>query len=178
MNIIKTRNELLTHITKNIICAELGVFEGTFSNEILQIIKPSKLYLVDIFTGNAISGDVNGQNRKTILLDDSYKNLQERYKNDASVILYKGLTKNFFESIENESLDFVYIDADHSYEGVKFDLEYSRIKVKRNGFISGHDYANAFPGVIKAVDEFCTKYNLEKIITTDERLNSFLIINK
>lgn len=55
------------------------------------------------------------------------------------------------------SLDFVFLDADHSYEAVKADIEAWRWCVKPGGWLCGHDYANPwFPkfGVKKAVDEF------------------------
>jgi hypothetical protein len=54
-----------------------------------------------------------------------------------------------------EFLDFIYIDADHSYEGVKADLRHWAPKVRSGGIISGHDYGHPnFPGVKNAVDEF------------------------
>ena len=60
------------------------------------------------------------------------------------------------KAITDGSLDFVFIDADHSYEGCKADIEAWLPKVKPRGFIGGHDYDNAeFPmfGVKRAVDE-------------------------
>jgi len=52
-------------------------------------------------------------------------------------------------------LDFVYIDADHSYDGVKRDLGAWFGMVREGGLFSGHDYEHPqFPGVQKAVDEF------------------------
>ena len=61
-------------------------------------------------------------------------------------------------SFPDESLDWVYIDADHAYEGVKRDLEaYFRV-VKPGGFIAGDDYGHVDrwfgDGVRQAVDEF------------------------
>lgn len=40
----------------------------------------------------------------------------------------------------DESLDFVFIDADHSYEEVKRDIISWFPKIKPNGFLAGHDY--------------------------------------
>lgn len=50
-------------------------------------------------------------------------------------------------------VDFVFIDADHEYESVKFDIDKFWIVVKDGGVLCGHDY-NIFEGVNKAVDEF------------------------
>jgi predicted O-methyltransferase YrrM len=41
---------------------------------------------------------------------------------------------------EDESLDFVFIDAGHDYESVKKDLVSWLPKIKKNGVIAGHDY--------------------------------------
>jgi predicted O-methyltransferase YrrM len=60
------------------------------------------------------------------------------------------------KQVEDGSLDFVFIDADHSYEGVKADIEAWDPKVREGGYVIGHDYD--FPKwwgkqVKQAVDE-------------------------
>lgn len=61
------------------------------------------------------------------------------------------------EHFEDESIDMVYIDALHTYEDVKNDIEKWFLKVKIGGIVAGHDYQKIFPGVIKAVEEFFGK---------------------
>lgn len=52
------------------------------------------------------------------------------------------------------ALDFVFIDADHTYGGVSADIRAWLPKIKRGGAICGHDAAHPnFPGVSKALDE-------------------------
>ena len=53
----------------------------------------------------------------------------------------------------NKSLDFVFIDADHSYESVAKDIDAWRSKVKQGGFLAGHDFCATFSGVVNAVTE-------------------------
>ena len=56
----------------------------------------------------------------------------------------------------DESLDFVFIDAYHSYECVSRDIDAWRPKVKRGGLLAGHDYIHwQSPefGVVRAVNE-------------------------
>lgn len=55
------------------------------------------------------------------------------------------------EQIEDNSLDFVFIDADHTYEGVKRDVEAWLPKVKGGGMVLGHD--NHWPTVRAYIDE-------------------------
>jgi cephalosporin hydroxylase len=48
---------------------------------------------------------------------------------------------------------FVFIDADHSYEGVKGDIGAFRPLMQPGSVLAGHDYDPQFPGVAQAVDE-------------------------
>lgn len=62
----------------------------------------------------------------------------------------------------SEPIDFLYVDADHSYEGVRADLEAWVPHVKPGGLILGDDYGNHFyPGVEEAWDEFEMRHGLE-----------------
>ena len=54
----------------------------------------------------------------------------------------------------DRSIDFVFIDADHSYESVRADIAAWFPKVKRGGVIAGDDYGGAWYGVKRAVDEY------------------------
>ena len=57
---------------------------------------------------------------------------------------------------QNDVPDFIYIDANHTYEGCKSDIQTALLW---NGLklIGGHDYAGWCPGVIQAVDEIFGK---------------------
>ena len=68
------------------------------------------------------------------------------------------------DSFAHESLDFVFIDADHSYEAVRRDIEAWAPKVRAGGVLAGHDYSVDFPGVIRAVTEYLSKYDAERKI--------------
>lgn len=61
---------------------------------------------------------------------------------------------------EDSSIDFIYIDADHTYEGVMRDIQAWFPKMKKGSVMAGDDYyayagPNApFKGLIRAVDDF------------------------
>lgn len=62
--------------------------------------------------------------------------------------------------IADRSLDFVFIDADHTYEAVQADIQAWRTKLRAPGVLSGHDYGarrdrKGIWGVSRAVQEFC-----------------------
>lgn len=68
--------------------------------------------------------------------------------------LHSGLSWDGARLYGNASLDYVYIDADHHYEGVCRDLDAWLPKVKSGGIIAGHDFCD-YPsyGVVRAVTE-------------------------
>ena len=70
------------------------------------------------------------------------------------IIVHQMTSVEASKKIEDESLDWVFIDANHDYEYIKENLEIWSKKVKSGGIISGHDYGNKWKGIKKAVDEF------------------------
>jgi len=78
----------------------------------------------------------------------------------------------------DKSLDFVYLDADHSYAGVMKDLKAWSPKVRNGGMMCGHDYLDAkIPegdfGVKSAVLDF---FGRTPNIVTDEYWASWFTI--
>lgn len=73
--------------------------------------------------------------------------------------IYSGNSLNFSNLVSDDSFDVVYIDADHSYESASNDISYYWPKLRKNGFLCGHDYTVKWPGVVKAVDEFASSIN-------------------
>jgi predicted O-methyltransferase YrrM len=61
---------------------------------------------------------------------------------------------NAVDLYDDNSLDFVFIDAAHDYENVIKDIRAWYPKVKTGGLFAGHDYDPSWHGVVKAVDEF------------------------
>jgi methyltransferase family protein len=57
------------------------------------------------------------------------------------------------KTYETGSLDFVFLDSDHSYEGTRDAILAFLPKLKKDGTLAGHDYSLEYPGVIRAVDE-------------------------
>jgi hypothetical protein len=171
-------------VKEGMVGAEIGVFAGNFSAK-LRSKNPSVLYLVDLFEGKWPSGDVDGNNVRHIDLNESLVALHDKYQKDPVVKLVKGPSFFFMASLPENLLDFIYLDGDHSYPGVKIDLEMARILVKPDGLIMGHDYSmnmekaktNYEFGVKKAVDEFCTRHSLAIKAIANDGCTSFCIVN-
>jgi len=62
---------------------------------------------------------------------------------------------------KKNSVDFCYVDADHSYEGVMKDLESWWPKIKPGCYFGGDDYTKGWPGVCQAVNEFFGRKNIK-----------------
>lgn len=73
--------------------------------------------------------------------------------------LIKARTDDAASQVADGSLDFVFIDADHSYDGVKADIANWASKVRPGGWILGHDIQ--MPGVCHAVEEAFSDYYTE-----------------
>ncbi len=154
---------MLQLLPKACTMAEVGVFDGGFSSEILEIVSPTQLVLIDLWADELVqSGDVDGRNVREIRGPDLEQTVRARFANDARVSVLKG-TSRLLARFPDEHFDAIYLDADHSYEAVQQDLLASFRALKPGGWLMGHDYGInpertdsrwAF-GVRRAVDEFC-----------------------
>jgi hypothetical protein len=163
---LETRNDLIKTFEKDLVICEIGVFKGEFSEYILENINPKELHLIDIFDGQMCSGDKDGNNIVWIDLNNQYEILKNKYKDFDNIHIHKGKSIDILKKFEDEYFDIIYIDGDHSFEGVKNDLETSYYKIK-NG--------EKFIGVVRAVDEFCKIKNLNIRILTKDGCPSFCI---
>jgi predicted O-methyltransferase YrrM len=79
---------------------------------------------------------------------------------------HKEETKDKIEKIFKKKIDFLFIDADHTYEGAKRDFELYSQLVKKGGTIALHDI-KAYEqgcGVYKLWDELKSKYKTFEIV--------------
>ena len=98
---------------------------------------------------------------KVIAIDTHFlrPNLWKKYDNFFQINHDTASAARLFE---DESLDFIYQDASHSYNGVKRDIDAWYPKLKKGGILAGHDYDNPdFPGVNRAIDELVSSQQLE-----------------
>lgn len=67
--------------------------------------------------------------------------------------------------LKDQKLDFLFIDGDHTYEGVKLDFQMYRQLVKENGVIAFHDIVSGPPNNVGGVPKFWnkTKHNFEYV---------------
>ena len=63
----------------------------------------------------------------------------------------------YINSFKDYSYDFVYIDGSHEKNNIERDLQLYVSKVKKGGYIGGHDYHEVWPDVINAVNKIVGK---------------------
>ena len=84
--------------------------------------------------------------------NDVYQDVYTEFHNKPKFKIIRKSSKGAIKQFPNRSLDFVYIDADHSYKECKWDISHWMKKVRVGGILSGHNYGDK-KGVKKAVDE-------------------------
>lgn len=135
---------------------EIGVAFGTHSQNILETTDVKKLYSIDPFRHFAPSEYKDGMNFQQAYFDVLHYVVDKRlsyFGNRCELI--RATSSEAIEMFEDNQLDFIYIDGNHSYESVKEDLQLYYDKIRPGGIIAGDDYGHSWhPGVKKAVDEF------------------------
>lgn len=181
---------------------EIGTFKGQYSNTILSN-WCGKLYMVDVWRtlSDEEYDDASNHKNHITAYSEAMDNISG-YEDRAYMLRMD--SKAASELFNDNSLDFVYIDANHTYKSVKDDIEFWYPKVKSGGLVLGHDYLPKnmyngdtkdiplylFPdgkpeesyyagmfGVNPAVDEFVNIHGYN-VNCTDEFLGTWWIIKK
>ena len=147
---------------------EVGAFYGKsaayMAVEIANSGKNIKFDVVDTWRGSPEHQEGAWDHREDMVNDTAFEVFTENMKPVEG--FYNAIKLPSLEAAnqyDNNSLDFVFIDASHEYESVKADIEAWYSKVKSGGFIGGHDYlkGDSKYGVYLAVDErFETNFEL------------------
>lgn len=143
---------------------EVGCWKGRsaayMAVEILNSGKGIDFYCVDHW-----SGDFDGVLKNKDVFEDFIKNLNPVLD---KIKIIKKPSADSAKIFQDESLDFVFLDASHDYESIKSDLSSWFPKIKINGVLGGHDY-NHFE-VKRAVDEWAEAFDIEIDSTSYENV--------
>lgn len=98
----------------------------------------------------------------------------ERILKPFDVKLIKKTSMDALDDFKSESLDFVYIDANHTFDYFMEDLIGWSRKVRSGGIVSGHDYFNWTGGdIVLAVNAYVQAHGIKDLFITDEPIPSF-----
>ncbi len=120
--------------------AEVGVWKGDFAKQVLEHCDTiEKYFMIDPW---ATLPDWNKPfNVDSKTFDDVYAEAMNKtaFASEKCVVL-RGRTKDVIQQIPDHSLDFAYIDGDHTLRGIVIDLIKLFPKMKENGLIAGDDF--------------------------------------
>lgn len=129
---------------------ELGAWLGKSTSYLCDNARVNQeIYVLDSWEGSPNELDsYHAKAKEGRLYDEFLENMGSRKFNPI-----KGYSEDESKNFEDAFFDVVFIDLTHTYEAVKRDIELWLPKVKKGGFISGDDYHENWPEVMRAVDE-------------------------
>lgn len=155
---------ILKRIPKGARSVEVGVFRGVLSRYLLKN-GVARLFMVDNWAPvheqpdhyRATRDYCAGLSPEECASNEALAREVARQSGDKAKVL-KMPSVEAARQINDASMDFVFLDADHSEQGLRADIAAWIPKVKKGGWIGGHDYLNNHPeydfsGVKRAVDE-------------------------
>lgn len=142
------------------IMVEVGTFAGNSTEIFLQYFK--HIICIDPWKSKFDENDTLSNPNK-FNMEEVYNQFKEYVvrKYAENITIYRSTSREVIDYIDNELLDFVYIDGNHQEEFIRDDIKLWYPKVKRGGFIGGHDYySKRHPHIQKVIKE-----NFDNIIT-------------
>lgn len=145
--------------------AEIGVWRGELSQELLWFRAGLHLLMVDPWKDPSTQPrNKDGKSQDELCAEARHRTAFA----DGRRQILRLESVEAARAVRPESLDFVFIDADHSYESVVADIAAWLPKLRPGGLLCGHDYSKpgersstGWPGVVRAVDEFVRSSGLE-----------------
>lgn len=135
------------NMPRNATIVEIGVHKGDFSEKILKVARPKKLFLVDpwqYFESEDYSrSHYGGSKIDQSVMDERYRGVARRFDDEIEagcVEIVRAFSHDAAETLGDGQVDCVYIDGDHSYEGVKRDINAYFPKLRQGGLMIGDDY--------------------------------------
>lgn len=142
---------------------EIGSWQGRSTIFLASAVRDSgngRLYAIDHFKGNVGKEDF-------YRVEGSLENLDEKFlKNVATfglsdyVRLLDMPSAEAAEALGDISIRFLFIDGDHTYDGVKNDIELFFPRLTEGAIVVFDDYFDGFPGLVQAVEECVIEKNI------------------
>jgi len=164
-----TRKRLMQHFGEHGLTrgAEIGVDRGHFSEYMLKYIPDSHITSVDPWRWK-----LRGESRYS----SSVRRLAP-YGERSTIV--RADSFDAVRDVADGSLDFVYIDGDHTFDYVMTDLIWWARKVRFGGVVAGHDYYRfRGGGVVPAVNIYTQQHGITQWFLTDEKEATFFWIRE
>ena len=178
-----TRVQVLDIVPKGGSALEIGVNRGEFAKKILERTAPHVLHLVDPWPTDQSDAYVSAYNVKYDM-EATYRSVLDTFDQQigaGEVAVHRSYSKDCLSAFPEAGLDFIYVDAMHSYEGCLEDLVSYSSKLKSTGILMGHDFSNTSTGrrkhfgVVRAVNEFLQRSDFMPVMVTIENAPSYVL---
>jgi len=180
---VPTRLDLIRTLPMNSTIAEIGVWRGYLSNEILSMPNFRHVYLIDSWKPRPEYNDPLKQDDHEANLRETQHNIRGHSQGGRYTIL-RADSLDAAKQFMDGALTAVYIDGDHLYEACYSDLvAWSRV-VGPNGYLMGHDYTQNEQakkwnfGVVEAVNDFCKSHGWRITHLDNEDFKSYCLRTK
>lgn len=141
---------MATELPDNAQCVEVGVYKGRsvlfFADSMRD--RPCVIHAVDTWDESDWAS-----HRPDEAVYQEFVGHAQRLGLVPPLVIHRESSRDASARIVDASIDIVFIDAAHTYEGVRADIGLWLPKLKPGSVLSGHDYSGSFPGVSQAVEE-------------------------
>jgi predicted O-methyltransferase YrrM len=149
--------------------AEIGTLKGGYATTLAMNNPGVELFCIDSWSAY----DDYKCHTNTAKLEMYHVRAKERLSPYPAVQLINKFSMDAVKDFKDESLDFVYIDANHEWPYVTQDIFYWAKKVRPGGIVSGHDYLNeprldGFVQVAAAVHGYTEAFGISPWFVVDE----------
>ncbi len=148
-----------SQLDRDVTYVEIGVFEGAslrgFCDNLAHDIE---CFAIDPFIG--YKGAIYHDDAE---MDDRYDKILEEFAEeieDGRVTIVRQSSIVASKRFEDGCVDVVFVDGDHTKDGVSTDIDAWLPKLVDDGILCGHDYCDNWGGLCKVVDELGKTYNL------------------
>jgi predicted O-methyltransferase YrrM len=139
----ENRLRLLRDMPRGGRCAEIGVWNGAFSQSILETTAPRELVLIDpweLLAEQEESAWTHKRHKDHAFMKSMWDHVTGCYGALSHVQIRKGFSQDVLASFEDGYFDWVYVDGNHRYDAVRADLRLAFQKVRPGGIIAGDDF--------------------------------------
>jgi hypothetical protein len=136
---------------RKILAAEVGSFTGASALALAGYCE--RLYCCDTWSGGPDPNDpINELYRRDSGQEEILKSFVDNTVHVCDVIRpFRKASPAVTAHLRHERFDLVFLDGDHTYEGLMADINAWLPLVRIGGILCGHDFGEQFPGVAKAV---------------------------
>lgn len=141
---------------RKIVMVEIGSYQGESMEIFVQSGCVDTIVCIDPWKNGYDESDI-ASSSDMAKAEAAFDSRAEQTRHVANVVKHKGTIDTFIQSqsfaMLEGTIDLVYIDACHSYDACKHDIETCKNFIKPKVAFSGHDYVGQWSGVIEAIDE-------------------------